>query len=107
MSENIRLAQGPAKPATMADLIKDAEGITKPNLHRRINSDLDYSFEDCDLLTAEDEVLATAEDEDIVSSVAIPVEGDAEYALTVQAVNSYRTTSRVLHDEESTTEEIP
>lgn len=107
MTDYPEFAQGPAKPATMADLIKDADGITKPNLHRRINSDLDYSLIDCDLLTEEGFILATAEDEEMISPVEVPNEGEVDYTLSVQAVNSYRTTSRVLHDEDSTTDEVP
>lgn len=107
MSENIHLAQGPAKPATMADLIKDAEGKTYPNLHRRINDELDYSYEDCGLLTEDNFILTIPEDDELISSVAIPVEGDAEYTLLVQAVNSYRTTVRTVRDEESDDQEVP
>ena len=107
MTDYPSMAQGQAKPATAADIIKDNQGITKPNLHRRIDKDLDVTYEDFELLTAEDEILATPEDEDLVSSVGVPNEGEVDFTLSVQAVNSYRTTSRVLHDEESTTDEVP
>lgn len=79
--EDIPLAQGPAKPATEEDLIRDASGITYPNLHRRID----------------DEGTPLAEGE---------VAPD-QYEITVGAVNSFRTTKHTVHDESSTTSEIP
>ena len=79
--ENIPLAQGPAKPATADDLVKDAEGVTYPNLHRRIDNE------------------STPLEEGEVSPDT--------YSLVVQAVNSYRNTKHTVHDEESTTSEIP
>lgn len=38
--EDMIMANGPIKPATAADIEKDTEGITKPNLHRRLDEDL-------------------------------------------------------------------
>lgn len=75
MSINIQpMGQGPAKIADSNDLIRDAEGYTNPNLHRRIN---------------------TSNEDDI--SVHVGIYG----------VNSYRTVEYEVHDEESTTSEIP
>ena len=81
MVENIFYAQGEAKPATPEDIEKDTQGITEPNLHRRI-------------------------DEDRADRMKGEVEKD-HYTLSVQAVNSYRTTKHNTHDEESTVSEIP
>lgn len=83
MSENIypKLAQGEAKPATPVDIAHDQGGITYPNLHRRIDND------------------------------ATPLaEGELEpdkYTVSVSSVDSYRTTKHIVHDEESTTSEVP
>lgn len=38
MSDDCLFAQGQAKPATPEDIQKDEEGVTDPNLHRRIRS---------------------------------------------------------------------
>jgi len=81
MSENYAYAQGPVKPATAEDLVRDASGITKPNLHRRINNDLTVLGED-------------------------EVEKDT-YLLTVQGTNSFRNTEHYYHDEDSNDSEIP
>ena len=79
--EDIPLAQGPAKPATEEDLIRDASGITYPNLHRRIDNECTP--------VADDELAPD------------------QYSLTVGGISSYRTTAHTIHDEESTTTEIP
>lgn len=79
--DDVKLAQGPAKLATAEDLEKDAEGITKPNLHRRIDDDL-----------SELEPGEVAKD---------------SHSLQVSGVNSYRSVEHYYHDEESTTSEIP
>ena len=83
MSENKypKLAQGAAKPATTGDLVRDASGITYPNLHRRIDN--------------ENTPLAKGE-----------VAPD-EYLLAVGGVDSFRNTKHIVHDEDSTTSEIP
>ena len=73
------LAQGPAKLATAEDIEKDQEGYTHPNLHRRI----DDSVQEPGELTPR------------------------EYSLSIGGVNSYRTTSITVHEEGSTTSEIP
>lgn len=75
---DIPLAQGEAKLATAEDIAKDEEGITYPNLHRRIDQDMPYIDG-----------------------------GTSHYAVSVSAVNSFRTTTRNIHNEASTTEEIP
>ena len=38
--DETKTAQGPAKLATEEDLVKDAIGITDPNLHRRIDNEM-------------------------------------------------------------------
>lgn len=83
MAENIypKLAQGSAKPATALDQIYDQGGITYPNLHRRIDN--------------ENTPLAEGE--------AAP----DEYLLAVGGVDSYRNTKHTIHNEDSTTSEIP
>ena len=79
MSEYCLFAQGYAKPATAEDLARDASGITDPNLHRRIDPELD---------TEADQT----------------VEEGTTYKLLVQGVASYRSTSCTRYDEDS---EIP
>lgn len=74
------IAQGPAKIADADALAKDADGFTSLNLHRRI---------DPQLHSESGEVR------------------DRDYALLVQGTNSYRYTEVYVHDEESTTCEIP
>ena len=73
----VPVAQGVAKLANSADIARDELGYTNPNLHRRI---------DCD-----------------ISETNRPT----EYSLLVGNVNSYRTTRVTLHDEDSTTTEVP
>lgn len=77
----VKVAQGPAKLATSEDLKKDAHGLTHPNLHTRI--------EPQDPSPESGEVKPT------------------DYELTIQNVNSYRTTHKHYHDEESSKSEIP
>ena len=84
MIDNYKMAQGPAKPVEPGseeerkDLV---DGITKPNLHRRIDNE------------------STPLDEGEIKPDT--------YELTVQGVSSYRTTTHTIHDEESETSEIP
>lgn len=76
-----KVAQGPAKLATAEDLKLDAHGMTHPNLHTRIEP-----------------------------HEPTPESGEVhprDYDLTVQNVNSYRTTHKHYHDEESSESEIP
>lgn len=74
-------AYGSMKPATPEDLRIDNTGVTGPNLHRRLDSD-NY---------------------DITSSEVAP----DSYDIGVYGNNSYRTTSHICHDENSTTSEVP
>ena len=104
--DNIKMAQGQAKLATEEDLQRDAVGITNPNLHRRIDQDLSFITEEAVLSTEEDEIIGTNNDE----CIGVPVRaegGKSEYTLTVSGVNSFRTTNHIIHDEDSTTEEVP
>lgn len=74
-------AQGEAKPATQTDISHDNGGITYPNLHRRIDNE------------------NTPKEEGELAPDT--------YKISVSGVNSYRTTKHTVHDEESTTSEIP
>ena len=81
---DLKMAQGPAKPVEpdSEEERKDLEdGITKPNLHRRIDNE--------DTPKQEGEVAPDT------------------YNLTVCGVNSYRTTTHTIHDEDSDSSEIP
>lgn len=78
--EFIPITQGRAVPASEEDLKKDELGITRPDLHRRIKSETSKEG---------DEYLPR------------------EYSISVQGVDSYRYTQSFLHDEDSTTSEIP
>lgn len=88
MSENITLddlkyAQGPATIILPGsdEAQKDADGVTKPNLHRRIDQDLSELQPD-------------------------QVSPDT-YSLLVAGTDSYRNIKHYYHDEDSTTSEIP
>lgn len=78
MIDDYKMAQGPAKPVEpdseeeRKDLV---DGITKPNLHRRIDNE------------------STPLTEGEVSPDT--------YSLTVAAVNSYRTTTKTTYSEDS------
>lgn len=84
MIDNYKMAQGPAKPVEPGseEERKDLEdGITKPNLHRRIDNE---------------------------STPLSPEEVKPDtYELSVGGVSSYRTTTHTIHDEDSDTSEIP
>ena len=82
MADQYSFAQGPAKPATLEDLEHDREGITKPNLHRRIDPDIKEEPEGSPVIST-------------------------EYSITVGGVDSFRTTDQTVHDEDSTTSEVP
>lgn len=71
MADDYLLAQGQAKPATDEDLIKDANGITHPNLHRRIDTDLAPNYQWLALKTAEGTVLLTSTGEPILVHVDV------------------------------------
>lgn len=77
--EFIKMAQGPAILADEKALSKDKQGLTHPNLHRRIKTNTTIGEED------------------------LPV----DYGLSIQGVDSYRSTIILSHDEESTTRETP
>lgn len=74
------LTQGPATLATEEDIKKDKGIYTHPDLHRRIKTD-------------------TSQLEDEVSP--------RKYEISVNGVDSYRTTTSYTHDEESVTREEP
>lgn len=83
MIDDYKMAQGPAKPVEpgSAEEQKDEQGITKPNLHRRIDNE---------------------------STPLSPEEVKPDtYELSVGGVSSYRTTTHTIHDEDSETSEIP
>jgi len=83
MSENTypKLAQGPATPATPVDKAHDGGGITYPNLHRRIDNE--------NTPLEEGEVKPNT------------------YSVGVSCLDSYRNTEHIVHDEDSTTTEVP
>lgn len=68
------VGQGPAKLASEEELKKDEVGFTNPNLHRRIDP----------------------------AERDLPETEPREYKLTIQSVNSYRTTQIITHDEDNT-----
>ena len=76
-----KTGQGPAKVANEEDLIRDAQGFTHPNLHRRIDpqqpSDGSVEYKPRD------------------------------YSIGISNVYSYRTTKINTHDEDSEDSEIP
>lgn len=74
------LTQGPATLATEEDIKKDKGIYTHPDLHRRIKTN-------------------TSQLEDEVSP--------RKYEISVNGVDSYRTTTSYTHDEESITREEP
>lgn len=84
MIDDYKMAQGPAKPVVPGseEEQKDLEdGITKPNLHRRIDNE---------------------------STPLSPEEVKPDtYELSVGGVSSYRTTTHTIHDEDSDSSEIP
>ena len=112
MADDYILAQGEAKPATEEDLIKDAIGITHPNLHRRIDTDYSPRFEVLNLQTAEGGNLLAAEgnpisvcvDMSYINPPPAGYESPYEYTLSVQGVNSFRTTHYSNKDESA---EVP
>lgn len=69
MADDYLLAQGQAKLATEEDLFRDASGITYPNLHRRIDTDLAPKYEWVTLKTAEGDILLTSEGNPIIVCV--------------------------------------
>lgn len=105
MADNYLFAQGQAKPANAEDLQKDAVGVTDPNLHRRFNIESE-SLEE--VMITEDNFVLAVDDEFVLSStVDEPVETPYSYVISVQSLNSYRTTQTDVHDESSNESEIP
>ena len=105
--EDIPLAQGYAKPATAEDLEKDEAGLTYPNLHRRINTDLARLKTDYSLTTPEGADLTTPGGEVLTVSAEYGPGGAQKFALQVKCVNSYRTTTPIVHHEDSEDSEVP
>ena len=107
MAEDYLFAQGQAKLATPEDLEKDAIGVTKPNLHRRIDPDRVISLGDYYLVMDEDEYpIADRDALMLIRSLAENAQS-INYTLLVKSVNSYRNTEYILHDEDSNDSEIP
>jgi len=102
-----KLAQGPAKPANHEDIVRDESGITKPNLHRRIDEDPTQVWTNCLLMTQDDCILETQNNYDLAVDVELDGEHGVYHTLAVNAVNSYRISRQSVHDEDSTTSEIP
>lgn len=73
------MAQGPAVLADESELAKDAEGITNPTLHKRVDPQPQPE----------------------------PEIAPRQYGLAVAGVMDYRTVIKTTHDENSTTSEIP
>ena len=105
MADDYLFAQGQAKPANAEDLQKDAAGITDPNLHRRFNIESELLEE---VMITEDNFMLAIDDEFVLSSIIDePLESPYSYVISVQSLNSYRTTQTKVHDEENNEEEIP
>ena len=105
MADDYLFAQGQAKPANAEDLQKDAAGITDPNLHRRFNIESELLEE---VMITENNFMLAIDDEFVLSSIIDePVETPYSYVISVQSLNSYRTTQTDVHDESSTESEIP
>lgn len=105
MADDYLFAQGQARPANAEDLQKDAAGITDPNLHRRFNIESELLEE---VMTTENNFMLAINDEFVLSSIIDePVETPYSYVISVQSLNSYRTTQTDVHDESSTESEIP
>lgn len=105
MADDYLFAQGQAKPANAEDLQKDAAGITDPNLHRRFNIESELLEE---VMITEDNFMLAIDDDFVLSSIIDePIETPYSYVISVQSLNSYRTTQTDVHDESSTESEIP
>ena len=104
---DIPLAQGYAKPATPEDIAKDEAGLTYPNLHRRINTDLARLKTDYALTTPEGAILTTPSQEVLTVSAEYGPGGAQTFALQVKGINSYRTTTPLVHKEDSEDSEVP
>ena len=80
MNEDLWVDRKEAKIADGDDLVKDAHGITNPNVHRRVDNE---------------------------GEVVTPELASRNYNLSIYGLNSYRGIDTVVHDEESTVSEIP
>ena len=108
MADETKLAQGPARPATASEIAQDENtGYMYPNLHRRIDTDLTGTAEDCYITTEDGYRLTTEDGYLLLGAYFIPSPGAEDYNLLVGGVNSFRTTGYNTHDEESTTSEVP
>ena len=102
------LAQGVAKPASQADKEKDLQtGITKPNLHRRVDNESSSLWTDCLLMTQDNFVLSTQNNYELCGDVEVTGNTDGAYTLLVSSVNSYRVTKQTIHNDDSNPSEIP
>lgn len=106
------LAQGYAKVATASDRAKDNIGVTFPNLHRRIDPDLNFDPDELEItaynLTTENGFRLTTEDGDYLICEAVSsTTGEISHAVLVAGVNSYRHTQREPSTEIMEDEEIP
>lgn len=106
------LAQGYAKLANEQERNKDAAGVTFPNLHRRIDPDINLTPGELDItvyyLTTEDGYRLTTEDGDYLVVEGVTVDPDtSEYMVLVAGVNSYRYTKREPSEEIVEEDEIP
>lgn len=78
--EDLWVSRKEASKASESELEKDKLGFTNPNLHRRINND---------------------------GHIIDPELKPRQYNLSISGYNSYRGVDITLHDEDSTTSEIP
>lgn len=110
MPDELKMAQGPAILATPEEIAKETDpGYTKPNLHRRIDNDIGVPIttEAC-LVVNDDEYLIT--ENDYFIAVNIPDEyADPTYSyqVLVGGVNSFRSTTTILYNEDDNPLEIP
>lgn len=112
MIDDYRLAQGPAKLATPEDITRDEAGITKPNLHRRINDDIEAvidagTIDEYNLITQDGRYICTPEGLRLFIHTSTIISAPANYSLTVAGLASYRNTEVILHNEDDDTSEIP
>lgn len=110
MTDKFRLAQGPAVIATPEEVAKETDpGYTRPNLHRRIDNDIGIMpNEDAYFLTSEGYYLTTEDDYCIL--VSVPESASSylyHYDITVGGVQSFRTSTTTIHNEDDNPLEIP
>ena len=82
-----------------AEYERDEFGLTNPTLHRRVDPQEPPAPEDPNY----DPTDPTSVNRAYLNKEIAP----RDYDITLQGVNSYRTTTHTVHDEESTTVEIP